>query len=224
LKKYIDYFNYFIYLAINWNPRLAFFILSHEMKGEKFYGIETTKPDSLKQLTIKSDNKYEAEIYMPSNYYILEVLFTHLPKIENRGSFVDLGCGKGRVLAVAAHHGFNRLRGIEFAEELCLEAAKNMHKVESRFPDLKWEVVCKDVIESSICEDDTVFFFFNPFGENVMRQVLHLIMESLRMHPRKVYVMYCNPRFKDLFFQRGFTEIYSHKKLKIIDAVILTRQ
>ena len=33
--------------------------------------------------------------------------------------FVDFGCGKGRVLLLAAGFGFARITGVEFAKELC---------------------------------------------------------------------------------------------------------
>jgi len=39
-----------------------------------------------------------------------------------RATFIDIGCGKGRVLLMAAEHGFRKIIGIDFAADLCLTA------------------------------------------------------------------------------------------------------
>jgi hypothetical protein len=37
-----------------------------------------------------------------------------------------------------------------------------------------------------------VLFLFNPFPESGLRRVMANLEQSLRMHPRKVYVLYQN--------------------------------
>ena len=44
-------------------------------------------------------------------------------------TFVDLGCGKGRALLLAADYGFRRLIGIDFVPELVSTAKSNCEKV-----------------------------------------------------------------------------------------------
>lgn len=39
--------------------------------------------------------------------------------------FIDIGCGKGRVLAIASKLGFRRVIGIEMSPELCRVAVEN---------------------------------------------------------------------------------------------------
>jgi SAM-dependent methyltransferase len=43
-------------------------------------------------------------------------------------SFVDFGCGKGRVLLVAATYPFRRVIGVEFSNDLCETAGENVER------------------------------------------------------------------------------------------------
>ena len=49
----MKFFTYFIYIASNWNIRIAWHILLQEIKGEKKYRINTTGKDTLESLEEK---------------------------------------------------------------------------------------------------------------------------------------------------------------------------
>src|SRR5207302_1154673 len=102
--------------------------------GEKKYNISTSGLNDLKKLTLKGDRSH-AENYQGANYYLLEKIFEYLQSIGANKSILDFGCGKGRVLAVAAWYGFNKITGIDFARELCEEARKNISPVQEKFPE-----------------------------------------------------------------------------------------
>ena len=88
-------------------------------------GYDTSKLNDLKKLSIKGNNIH-AKIYQGANYFLLEKVFSYLQNINANKNIVDFGCGKGRVLVVAAYYGFNKITGIDFAKELCDEARKNI--------------------------------------------------------------------------------------------------
>jgi hypothetical protein len=48
-----------------------------------------------------------------------------------------------------------------------------------------------------------VFYFFNPFGPQVLRQVLEKIQTSLLSAPREVLFIYCNPLHPEVFQDVG---------------------
>ncbi|MBD0333651.1 MAG: hypothetical protein ICV66_13475 [Chitinophagaceae bacterium] len=221
--KFFTYLWYFFYIAFNWSIRLAFFILYYEVKGEKKYRINTTHFSSLRKFTIKSDNVDEATQYQPANYYMLEKCFDELQKYQLK-SLVDFGSGKGRVLAVAAYYNFKRIRGVEFAAELCRDAEENIRRIAHLYPDAWFQILNMDAVDYEIAEDDEVFFFFNPFSEKIMSKVLSNLLNSLSKTPRKVFVVYVNPLYKKLFTENGFHEIYHHKKFHLIEASILTNK
>lgn len=214
------YLKYFWTICVNWNIRLAAFVLLHEIKGARKYGIDTMEMDDLEEHAVEGKNKKYASIYQASSYYLLEKAFNFLEQEEISGSLVDFGAGKGRVLTVAAHHGYKRIKGIEFAPGLCSEAWQNVQKILPQFPDTEIAVLCMDAADYAVENSDTVFFLFNPFEEPVMLQVLKNMLQSVRDEPRKIYVVYLNPVCEELFLSAGFVKEYYVVKFKYLEMSI----
>ncbi len=202
---------------------MAWFTVYHEIRGEKKYNINTSKIEDVKKLSIKGDNIEHAELYQGANYYLLEKVFDHLQTIETNQSILDFGCGKGRVLTVAAYYGFSKITGVEFAKELCDVARKNIIPVQQKFPQKIFNVIYANAVDYKIEKDTNVFFFFNPFDEVVMLSVAKNILLSLKENPREAYVVYINPVHKEIFMSAGFEQIYHFEKLKYIQASVFMK-
>src|SRR6185437_1423823 len=145
--KFLYYFKYFYFIARNWNLKLAAFTVYHEIKGEKKYDIDTVKINRLGNAHIESENLKHASIYQASNYFLLEKAFEFLKAEDANIGLVDFGCGKGRVLIVAAYHGFKSITGIEFSQNLCIEAEENMEKIKPIFPNTLFNIICEDAVK-----------------------------------------------------------------------------
>ena len=218
--KFFQYIKYFFYLALNWNFRIAWTIIKQEIRGDKKYGINTTGADELKKLEEKGIDISHATIYMPVSYSLLEECFTQLtPKPLNR--FLDIGCGKGRALCVAAHFGFKKVTGIDFSKELCEAAKKNLEATREKKPGFDYAVVNNDAFYYEIPRDVDCIFMFNPFDEVIMSGVVENIMSSLAEAPRALSVIYVNPLHRELFTRAGFKEVYYSKKMKYLEVEIL---
>ncbi len=222
MKNVWKYISYFFYVAVNWTPWLAFFVLYHDIRGAIKYGISTFIPVALNKLTIVNGDTSKASPYEAANYYLLEKLFTAFRKLSIAGSLIDLGCGKGRVLAVAAHFGFTHITGIDFATELCKEASANMEKVQKGFPDLKWQVINDNVANYNISSDDSVFFMFNPFTEEIIKIFLEKLENSCRQFPRTTWFLYASPLHKEILLGKGY-EILFQKHVLNLKGIILRR-
>ncbi|MCO5236313.1 MAG: class I SAM-dependent methyltransferase [Chitinophagaceae bacterium] len=224
MKKWNDYIRLFWYFASRWNPTLAAFIVIHEIRGEKKYGINTSSPVELSHLTIQNGDATHASRYEAINYYILEALLNKLCQITGDRSFTDLGCGKGRAMAVAAHYGFKTIRGIDFAMEMCRIAEQQMRKTVNRIPGINYKIYCQNVLNYDIHPEETVFFLFNPFDEEVLSAFLEKVNQSREEHPRTIYFLYASPRYIDVFFEYEYEPVFRKRKLKWLDGVILKRE
>lgn len=222
--KYFYYFRLFFFIAFNWNLRLAWFTVYHEIRGEKKYGIDTSRINNLKKLTVTGDNLSHARFYQGANYYLLEQVFEYMNEIDAAKNIIDFGCGKGRVMAVAAWHDFTKITGVEFAKELCEEARKNITPVQIRFPGKIFNVIHADAADVLIEDDTNVFFFFNPFDEVVILSVAKNILRSLNKNPREAFVIYLNPLHKEIFLSAGFEQVFHLEKFKYIEAAIYMRE
>ena len=222
--KFLYYFKYFYFIAKNWNVKLAAFTVYHEIKGEKKYHLDTVKINRLHDEKIDSENLTHASIYQASSYYLVEKAFSFLKDEKVNYGIVDFGCGKGRVLVLAAHFGFNKVTGIDFSRNLCIEAEANIEKIIPVFPAIDFKVICEDAAGYKIEKDENCFFFFNPFDEVIMLKVVRNILSSLKENPRKVYVIYINPLHKEVFLSAGFEEEWHFRKMQYLEFSILSKE
>jgi SAM-dependent methyltransferase len=106
-------------------------------------------------------------------------------------TFVDVGCGKGRVLLLAAEFPFRRIVGVEVSETLC-EIARDNVRTLSRVGDGydRIEVVHADATQFAVPDDAGFFFFYEPYSAEVSSAVLERIESSIRQHPRDVLLCF----------------------------------
>ncbi len=108
--------------------------------------------------------------------------------------FLDLGSGKGRALLMASDHPFRRILGVELLPALNDAARDNIHKYQSTSQKcFAMESICGDAAEFAFPDEPTVLFLFNPFPESALKRVIVNLEQSLREHPRRIYVLYHNP-------------------------------
>jgi SAM-dependent methyltransferase len=219
--KLLTYLKYFFYLTVKWDIRIAWYIIKEEIKGEKKYGINTTGADELGLLEKKGIDIDHATIYMPVSYGLLEEIFEQTDASAYK-HFIDIGCGKGRALCIAAHHGFKKITGIDFSKELCSTASNNLLATRQKIPALQYTIINNDAFYFEIPSDADCIFLFNPFDDTIMSGVVANIITSLMTHQRKMMVIYANPLYKEFFIEAGFKELFSIKKLDYLEAAILT--
>jgi predicted RNA methylase len=111
-------------------------------------------------------------------------------------ALLDMGCGAGRAICVAAQHPFSRVIGIEVDERLCALAERNVGRL--RRYAIRPEVVRADATTYRVPEDVTVVFLYNPFRGDVLRAALTRVLESFDRAPRRLRLVYANPCDHDL--------------------------
>ena len=108
--------------------------------------------------------------------------------------FTDLGSGKGRTLLMASDYPFRRIIGVELLPTLHQIAQQNLRQYKSEAQKcFAIETICADATAFPFPDDPLVIYLFNPFPESGMRRVFANLDQSLRLHPRPVYVLYHNP-------------------------------
>lgn len=105
--------------------------------------------------------------YVGSQPSIIRKALAKIPRLEET-HFIDLGCGKGRALMVAAEFPFRRIQGVELSAELCAIARKNIEKTEL---ETKIEIVQGDAAEYQLPDGRLVIFIYNSFFLSLMKRI-----------------------------------------------------
>ena len=130
--------------------------------------------------------------YVPSAWHVLPRALRSVG-VSDGGTFVDFGCGKGRVLHQAARRPFDRVIGVEVSPKLAdiarMGLAARAHQHRCRHV----EIVVADVAEFAVPDDLTVGYLFKPFGDETLEAVVRGIVESIDRNPRRVWLIYLAP-------------------------------
>jgi len=169
------------------------------------YGVDTCSWSELEGLTIASDNRARGNRYQPTRLLLLRRLFKAVePALPADRVLVDFGSGKGRVLLVASEFGFREARGVEFAHELCETSRRNVTRYKARTRvRMEFSIIESDAARYQIRPEENVFILCNPFDGTILKAVLDNITASIQKHPRKVWIMYYNPRWSQVVEQQN---------------------
>lgn len=157
------------------------------------FGTDTSAP------TFERNQKTSVHFYVPTTASVIYEILGSLPLPPNKFAFVDMGSGKGRALLVASEFPFAKIVGIELSNDLHLAAEKNirLYKPASQHCDT-FDLKCMDATDYAYGEEPLVLFLFDPFGREILREVIANLEASLSASPREVYVVYVYPQFEDV--------------------------
>jgi SAM-dependent methyltransferase len=148
---------------------------------DSLYGVDTG-PDGF------GDNPFA---YDPAPWRTLKQVM-RLASLPAEGfTFVDIGCGKGRVLLSALEFPFRQIIGIELSSTLAKIAEKNLGtaRLFTRRA-LSSEVICGDATEFVTPKGPLIVFFYNPFPLDTMQIVLGNIVRAYVETPCLVYLIF----------------------------------
>ena len=120
--------------------------------------------------------------------------------------FVDLGCGKGRVICLASRFALGGVIGVELSSELCQIARRNAQMMRGKRTDILVHNINAEDFDYTV---GTVFYLFHPFGPRTMQNVLERMSDGLNRNPRQIRIVYSGPVHEDLFSRVGWLERYS---------------
>lgn len=147
--------------------------------NEKYRGLDFT-------MVYQCENNKHNNNYSKSPERVLRKIFDYID-FSKEHSFIDMGCGKGYVMAIASEYGFEKVAGVEYTTELCQICKKNLEVLHIN----KAEIFNCDAKEFEKYSEYDCFYFCNPFDETILSVVAKKIFDSHTEN--KVYIYYLNP-------------------------------
>jgi SAM-dependent methyltransferase len=163
-----------------------------DTRFDQRYGTDTGGEVQPEELGIDDADTREAAVrYLPSPPAITRRLLGQVGVDPREWAFVDFGCGKGRVLMMAAEYGFRRVVGVEISRALSVVAQDNAKKFAAVRPSAApIEVHRGDARAVELPSGDTVLHFYHPFGAAVLTDVIAHVGRSLERDPRRLRIVY----------------------------------
>jgi len=182
------------------------------------YGADTGGIIPAAELDAETPNLAFSSCYRATLGWVIRLFIRRLPVDVARYSFVDFGSGKGRALLVASEFAFRGIVGVEFSPALHAVAQDNIARLPARRR-ARVRSILGDAMQFALPQDNLVCYLYNPFGPPVFDTVIERIAAHTRSG-RDVFVIYINPRHRDLIERSGaFETVFEHRKGVIYRAV-----
>jgi uncharacterized protein len=173
-----------------WNRRHPF---------DRAHGVRTSRV--LPGFLLKPDDPVDSPTiaYVPAQPSVVRSALATIPDPE-QCHFLDIGCGKGGPLLIAAEFDFWAITGIELSPTLAWIARRNAAIYARAYPQRsRIDIVTGDALDYKLPDQKLVVFLYHPFERSLMARLLANIEASLRESARDIYIVYYNPVCADVF-------------------------
>lgn len=183
--------------------------LFRELRFDFQNGVNTTRPQQAPDI-------YSIP-YQGADPRTVQELFRRLPSGAVQTTFIDFGCGKGRVLILAAQFGFERIIGVELDPKLAQDCQANLEKARNRTANGTIQILTQDATSFILPMDPLTVFLYNPFVGAPLNVLVSRLHTRALDSAASVRVVYVNPVGLDLFLNAGFTVTYSleHRRVRL---------
>lgn len=165
--------------------------LLHRNATDEFdtaFKIDTWREVPLWRLHVASENASYGSKYQTTDPDVFLDAIRRVPADLRDFTFIDLGCGKGRTLILAAKQGFLKVIGVEFSPELAAIARQNVSQV-----GVSAEIIEDDAARFRFADSNLLIYMYNPFGKSVMHSVIANLLDWRGRHSSQAFLVYINP-------------------------------
>lgn len=117
-------------------------------------------------------------------------------------TFVDIGCGKGKAVMLAARRPFARVIGVEYAPELAAIARRNIERYRETCGDIRareMTIECADAVSYGLPDGPLVVMLVNPFDHVVMEPFARRLATWHARGHHPLWVVYVLPTQRHIF-------------------------
>jgi SAM-dependent methyltransferase len=187
---------------------------------DKQFGIETSGIVSAEEIHPDEHLASLISPYIGSQPSIVRKGLSALGSYEGY-TFIDYGCGKGRVVVVAGEFPFQEVVGVELSAALAATARANAAKVARQFPDRpRINIVEANVIDFPLPPRMMACFNYHAFGPEIVAGIIKKFEAGLASHIPHMFFIYYNPVHFELFdaspaFRRFWAQQIPYDKSEI---------
>lgn len=183
-----------------------------EFLEKRHIGIDFTYVTKEDRPDLYSGEYYESK---PFDHSAIDQVFEEIKKLPCEKSFIDIGCGKGQILLMAAMSDIARISGIEWNSDIAEICRSNMREL-----NISADIITGDATEYRDIDEYNIFFLYNPFGEKGVRKVIGNILESRERRKRDIFLVYGNPFYHKAIVADGIVQLYRQVRVDLYDPLL----
>ena len=154
---------------------------------DRRHGVDTNGKVPRDELTgMAYETRQHAGEYSPSSPALFRRIVRESRIDPRHFAFVDIGCGKGRILIAAASYPFRSIVGIEADAALCMIARRNLERVHLNVE----SVVHADARTAELPDGNLFIFMYSPFRGPVFETVAQRLALVAKEPGRAVIIAY----------------------------------
>jgi SAM-dependent methyltransferase len=190
---------------------------------DRRFGVDTSGVIAQADLDVDDPSWVHGSAYVATSPIDFAEVLAPFALDPARAAFVDLGCGKGRVLMMAGALPFQRVLGVEYSQTLADIARRNLASYRGARRAQSIEVVTGDASAFAYPEGDLVVFMYHPFDEVVMQRVVDALRLRQRTSPHRLLVLYFKPVHAALWQAANFVETrFESSRYSVYEAAPVT--
>jgi SAM-dependent methyltransferase len=158
-----------------------------ERAWDRAHQVDTSGQIDLESLEVVGDNRgfgHSVVSTSPRTFRFLARLF---PADRSKYTFIDVGCGKGRVVLLASQLGFNRVIGVEFSPWAAEIAAANIRAFRGNHAGCgSCSIVVADALEYQLPNEPLVLYMDSPFRPVMFKRFFDRALEASKRHGKPI--------------------------------------
>lgn len=165
--------------------------LAGERRFDRTNGIDTCAwVVSPKFASMPEEVRADSCFYAPTGMTMTRRMIRRARVDPSHFTFLDIGCGKGRILLLASLAGFTQITGIEADSDLAEIAQANVRQWTVGHPSSKIDVIIGDARTAPFPDGDLFVFLSNPFTGQVFRDFVARLTALVSVERRNLIIAY----------------------------------
>jgi SAM-dependent methyltransferase len=160
-----------------------------ERAWDRAHNVDTSGQIDLESLEVVGENRSSGTSIRSTSPKAFRLLAGFFPADKSDYTFLDVGCGKGRVVLLASQLGFNRVIGLEFSPWAAEVAKNNIRMFSGNRAGLgSCSIVVADALNYELPNEPLMLFVAIPFRPELLERFFDNVLEVFERYKKPIKI------------------------------------
>jgi hypothetical protein len=160
-----------------------------ERAWDRAHHVDTSGQIDLENLEVVGENRSSGHSIRSTSPKAFRLLAGLFPADRSNYTFIDVGCGKGRIVLLASQLGFNRVIGVEFSPWAAEVAENNIRTFRGNRAGLgSCSIVVADALKYELPNEPLMLFVATPFRPELLERFFDNVLEVFERYKKPIKI------------------------------------